>query len=462
MREAHAHIAAFGQSLTMPSLADCATLTDCLDRVRDAASQVRSGDWVRLLGARVEAWPERRWPTITELDRAAPHRPCAIMSFDHHAAAANTAAMRAGGVRAGVAVEPCGTVCVDEHGEPTGLLLEHAAYRVWDAAPEPTREQARENVRAALQALHRLGYREVHDLHSPDWLGPILADLERNGEMPMERILLYPNVSRLADVFRTRARWESPALRLAGGKLFADGTLNSRTALMLAPYADPLRGHPNGQAMATPDQIEDAVRLAGSLGLHLAVHAIGDEGVRNVLDAFERTTPPTPRHLDTSAPPVLRIEHCELIDEQDIPRFARLGVIASVQPCHLLADIEVLTRQLPHRLDRVLPLRDLIDSGAQVWFGSDVPIVRANAEDSIQAAVHRRRAGTPQDQAIAWNQRITEAEARAAFRFDPAFTSTGGGAGSLPASVERVGASPRTDKPPVPPMPVSGPRLRLS
>jgi predicted amidohydrolase YtcJ len=414
MREAHAHIAAYGQSLSLPNLADCGSLAECLDRVRDAAGAVRAGEWVRFLGARVESWPERRWPTLIELDRAAPHRPCFIMSFDLHGGAANTPAMRAGGVRAGDAVPPNGVVCVDEAGRPTGLLLEQAAYRVWDAAPEPTRAQCREHVRLALAALHEMGYREVHDLLSQEWLGPILADLDTNGEMPMDRVLLFPHVDKLAGQHQMRARWENRKLHLAGGKLFADGTLNARTAHVLHPYAQPFNELPLGQPMATAEQIGEAIRTTRELDLTLAVHAIGDAAVRSVLDAYERSSPVPAGEVDPVSPP-LRIEHAEIIDAADVPRFAGLGVVASVQPCHLLADGEVLTRQLAGRLDRVLPLRELIDSGATVWFGSDVPIVRAEPEDSIQAAVERRRAGVPADAAIAMGQGITEAEAWGCF-----------------------------------------------
>ncbi len=433
MREHHAHIAAYGQSLALPNLADCGSLAECLDRVRDAAAEVRAGGWVRMLGARIESWPERRWPTLLELDRAASHRSCVIMSFDHHAAAANTSAMRAGGVRAGQPVPPKGVVCVDAEGAATGLLLEHAAYKVWEAAPEPTRDEIRAHVLAGLTALKALGYTEVHDMHSQEWLGPVLAGLERAGELPVDRVLLYPNVTKLEGVHAQRARWESERVRLAGGKLFADGTLNSRTALMLAPYKQPLEGLPLGQMMATPAEVSRSLELTTSLGLHLAVHAIGDGAVRMVLDEWERhqgnkgsrdqAGSSIPRSLVPSSPS-LRIEHCELIDEQDVPRFAKLNVVCSVQPCHLLTDIDVLTRQLPHRLDRVLPLRELIDSGCTpagadgsglLWFGSDVPIVRAEPQDSIQAAVGRRRADTPQDAAIALAQAITESEARACF-----------------------------------------------
>ena len=118
-------------------------------------------------------------------------------------------------------------------------------------------------------------------------------------------------------------------------------------------------------------------------------------------------------------PGVLRIEHAELVDEADVGRFAALGVVASVQPCHLLADIEALRRLLPHRLGRVLPLRELAAAGCRpgdlMWFGSDTPIVRPDAEDSIQAAVHRRRVGMGEGEAIAIEQAIAEPEAWDAF-----------------------------------------------
>lgn len=417
MREAHAHIASFGQSLTMPSLAACPSVAECLDVVRRLVESSRPGEFLRLHSARVESWAPSRWPTLAELDAAAPAHPCVIMSFDHHAAVANTAALKHAGLAAGQHVPPSGVVDVDAAtGRATGLLLEHAAYRAWESAPEPTPAQWRTMVASGLTELARLGFTEVHDLHSQPWLGPILADLERAGELPVAEVRLYPPVASLESLAATADAWRSPRVQLAGGKLFADGTLNSRTALMLAPYREPLHDQPLGVAMVTPGQIDDAIRTCERVGGHLAVHAIGDGAVRMVLDAIERTATPRPpgnRH---------RIEHAELIDEADVPRFASLGVVASVQPCHLLADVEVLTRQLPHRLHRVLPLRELIDTGcrpggdtALLWFGSDVPIVRADPADSVQAATQRRREQTPQAEAIAWSQRLSVDECWQAF-----------------------------------------------
>jgi predicted amidohydrolase YtcJ len=435
LREAHAHLASYGHSLALPSLADCRGVTACLDAVRRESSvQTRASarPFIRFTSARPEGWsgPEgARWPTRRELDAAAGDLPVVLMSFDHHAAVANSAALMAAGLRAGVPVPPSGVVCADDRGEPTGLLLEHAAYAAWSAAPEPTPQERREHVRAAAAALAAMGYTEVHDLLSAPDLGPILKSLERAGDLPV-RVRLYALADSLEQVAAGRVTWETASVRLAGGKLFADGTLNSRTALMLGDYRDPIPGHPRGRAMLSADQVSAAAESALRLGLGLAVHAIGDGAVRMVLDAYERI----PSHSRGPGGGDLRIEHCELIDEADVPRFARLGVVCSVQPCHLLSDIEALVRYLPHRLSRVLPLRELIDSGCRpgasgewggqggLWFGSDVPIVRADPEDSVVAATQRRRPGMPDADAIAPEQRITEGEAWAAF----AATKAGG------------------------------------
>lgn len=186
---------------------------------------------------------------------------------------------------------------------------------------------------------------------------------------------------------------------------------------MLEPYADPLPGLECGEPMASQADLLRALATTSTHDLCLAVHAIGDGAVRAVLDAAESHT------LETRKRPRLRIEHAELIHEADVPRFAELGITASVQPCHLLTDIEVLRRTLPGRLHRVLPLRNMIDSGLTpgrtLLFGSDTPIVRPHPRDSIQAAQHRRRTGMSPEEAIAPDQAITQAEAEAAFMIEP-------------------------------------------
>ena len=333
-----------------------------------------------------------------------------LWSFDHHALVLNSFGMRAVGVTPSTPDPPNGRIDRGPDGLPTGLMLEAAAKTVWTAIPEPGPEERRIQVKAALQDLLSHGFTEIHDLLTPPWLGPVLAEIDAAGELPA-RILLYPRLEDVAAMHAGARQWQRDRVRLAGAKLFADGTLNSRTAWMLHPYADPLPGLPRGQPMVTPVQVRDAVALTRDLGLGLAVHAIGDAAVRCVLDAYQ--------DAGVRGHPLLRIEHAEIIDQADVPRFAQLGVVCSVQPCHLLTDVEALNRGLPHRLGRVLPLRDLIAAGCRpgelLWFGSDVPIVRPHPQDSILAATTRRREGTPAADAIAPEQAVSTEEAWRAF-----------------------------------------------
>lgn len=431
LREAHCHLHAHGQSKAMLPLDDCRSLTECLDALERAARAAPPDGWILARGARPESWPEHRWPTPRELQRTSPHTPLAIWCFDHHALCANPRALAIAGVTPATPDPEGGVVERDASGEPTGLMLEAATRLVWSKVPEPTPAQRKANVLLALQDLADKGFIEAHDMLSHDWLGPILAELRRdagsNG-LPCA-VHLYPLVQDLDRVASTRSAWESAEVRLAGGKVFTDGTINSRTAWMLQPFADPIPSHPRGTPLMSVEQIAHAIRACTAHGLHLAAHAIGDGAVRACLDAAERVrTEKAEGRRDEGAkgaaarvdvPGALRIEHAELIDEADVPRFAKLGVVASLQPCHLLADIEALRRLLPHRLSRVLPLRELIDAGSTpghlLWFGSDTPIVRPDAEDSIQAALHRRRPDMPVDKAISPEQAITEPEAWGAF-----------------------------------------------
>ena len=200
-----------------------------------------------------------------------------------------------------------------------------------------------------------------------------------------------------------KGEWDSPGARLAGGKIFVDGTVNSRTAWMLEPYAEPIKGHEHGTALMSVDEIGEALLSCMRLGVGMAAHAIGDAAVRAVLDAVEKVQPDPKLR-----PGLTRIEHAQFVHPDDVPRFAELGVVASMQPCHLLVDMEALERFTPDRLDRVIPIRSLITAGAKVWFGSDVPIVGADPEDSIRAAVYRRREGMGEERAINKPEEIPE------------------------------------------------------
>ena len=420
-RDAHLHLAEHGLELACINLADCATLDEALQRIAQRADETPSETgWLKATGARAEAWPQRRLPNAEELHHAGGGRKVLVVSFDHHMMSVSRRVLEMAGVTPSTPSEyrsssafggSVGAIEKDpETGEATGVLIEAACDIVRTLRPEVTPDERTEAIRAAQDDLIRLKIVEVHDMFATADLVSALQRLDSSGDLALN-VVLYAPPAHLGGVIEAlRACAPSPRVRLGGLKLFTDGTLNSRTAWMLEPFADAPPAHPSGTPMMTNEEIAHACWVARSHGLPIAAHAIGDGAVRAVLNAIESTD---------CAHNGCRIEHAELVHPDDLGRFAELGVIASVQPCHLLPDIEALRKAVPDRLDRVLPIRALIDSGLEpgtgVLFGSDVPIVRAAPGDSIQTAVHRRRAGMSADQAIGIEQAITEDEAWACF-----------------------------------------------
>lgn len=391
----------------MVDLSGCSSRDEALELLAGRAGMLAGDQWVLAHGARPEGWEDARWMTRGELDEACGGRAVCVWCFDYHALVGSSRALELAGIDGGTRFEH-GRVEVDGDGTPTGLLLEHAALALWGAVPEPSEKERHGVVREACAHLKALGYSEVHDLKAQDWLGVVLNDLLAAGEVD-QRFGLWALRGDLDALMATRDAWDA-RVALGGMKIFVDGTLNSRTAWVLERWADAPEDRPFGTAMMSHDEIEDSICFAEERGVPIAAHAIGDGAVRAVLDGIEKTKTQHTGH---------RIEHAELIDRADVARFAGMGVVCSVQPCHLLADIEALRRGCPDRLDRVLPLRELIDAGLvcgeSLIFGSDVPIVRADHRDSVIAATLRRREVMGEAEAIGIDQRLTEGEAMACF-----------------------------------------------
>lgn len=409
LRDAHLHIAEHGEELSCVNLADATSADECLQRLARAARErdPASTSWIKAVAARNNAWRDPTWPTAAQIDEATGGRPAFIMSFDHHAVVASTRVLEAVRIDRHTP-DPEGGVIEKRGGEPTGLLLESAAWIVRTAAPAPSPAEYEGHVRAALADLEARGFVEVHDMLARPALARVLLDLESRGELRLH-VRLYAMHEPFRELVRVAESWESERVRMGGLKIFTDGTLNSRTAWMLEPWAEAPAGLERGKPMMTPAQIEDAVREADEAGYPIAAHAIGDGAVRAVLDAIERVGPSTMGQ---------RVEHAQFVSERDIERFAALGVIASVQPCHLLTDVEAIARFAPDRAGRTYPLRDLIDAASAagfdgpdlVWLGSDAPIVPPSPADNMQAAVQRRRVGVPASAAVGAEQAITHDE----------------------------------------------------
>jgi len=408
LRDAHVHIAHHGFELSCLHVSDCVSLDDCLQRIASATPDAHG--WIIAVGARVEGWPERRFPTARELEDASAGKPVMVRSFDFHAIAASNSALTLADITKDTPDPAGGAIDRDAAtGEPTGHLLETAAELVDSQHPDPTPEDRLEQVCAALADFAARGIVEVHDMLSWPYLWEALAKLDDAEGLPV-RVRLMAPLEEIDRAVGARASFERKgAIELAGVKIFTDGTLNSKTAFMLEPFADPRPDAPRGVALMTEDAIEHAASKADALGLPLVAHAIGDAAVRRLLDIIERVAPTTPG---------FRIEHAQFVDDQDVPRFARLNVIASMQPCHLLPDVEAITRLVPHRAHRAFPLRDLHDAATRagrdpadlIWLGSDAPVVPPDPQDNLHAAVKRRRSGMAVSDAIAPEQALTREE----------------------------------------------------
>ncbi len=446
LRDAHLHLAEHGAGLLTPSAWSCRNIDEVLALVAEAARQTPRDRWIVVRSLRVEALEERRFPTAAELDEAAGRGAedggVVVNVLDLHSLAASSAALQAAGIDRHTADPHAGVVVRDERGEPTGVLLEEAAKLMRPAIPKPSPEDEIEHVRAAVEDMKRRGYVEAHEMHArPPLLRGLRALLERDDPAARGfRLVLYA-VPEHHD--ETKVLFDAlppnDLVRWGGLKLFTDGTLNSRTAAMLEPYADPIPSHPRGMLTYSRAELVGHVKsqiarvrerggAAGDAGgWHhrpgVAAHAIGDAAVRQLLDVYDELEV----DIDQSPEFTLRIEHVQFMHEADRERFVRRAdgavrkrpVVASPQPCHLLADVEGLTRLTPDRLDRCFPTRDLIDAARAggfdkrdvVLFGSDTPVVDPSPDDNIQAAVHRRREDMAEAEAIGPSQAITRDEA---------------------------------------------------
>ena len=407
LRDAHLHLAEHGAYLGAVHLHDCPSLDDCLARISAAAVGAPLERWIVARGARAHAWPQLRLPSAQELHHASGGRPTVVVGFDHHSCAASHAALAAAGIDRDTPDCPDGIIERDHRGVPTGVLLEGAHKRMLEAMPGASDSEYEEHLTRAQQDPLRQGFVEIHDMMASARLADALHAIDLRGELRLSVVLFAT-----PDKFDALRAWfattrASAKIRFGGLKLFLDGTLNSRTAAMLHPYADPIADHPRGTLLCTDRQLDLCCARAASEGFDIATHAIGDAAVRQMLDAYARVSTPRPFRL--------RIEHAQFVDPVDLPRLARMGVVASVQPCHLLTDIEAVHRLVPHREPCAFPVRSLVESAVSagfrpedlVWFGSDTPVVPPAPADNIQASVRRRR-NIPDSPSVAPEQAISE------------------------------------------------------
>lgn len=401
--DAHIHLYHWMLAQAQIQLATCRSKQEMLARIAVAAQTTPPGTWLLGQGWNESWWGESTFPTADDLDPVTgPDHPTLLWRSDLHLAVVNRAALRLAGIDANTPAPPGSAIDHDHHGNPTGILREQAAGLVARHIPAPTQNDLLRMLPEAVNRLHRLGITAIHDQRVKDGNdGPIMlsAYTMLHAQQALDlRLTCNIAAHQLPELVALglRAGLGDDVLQLGHVKVFADGSLGSRTAWMLEPYA---KSAPNetdnyGLILTPPAQMAAEFLRAHDHGFPISVHAIGDQANRAVLDIFTELAQRTPRPAFPH-----RIEHVQTIHPNDQPRLAQLDLTASVQPIHQVDDREVATRLLGPRGDYTYPFRSLLRHGARLAFGSDAPVADANPFLGIHAALARKRPGDP----TAWN-----------------------------------------------------------
>jgi Predicted metal-dependent hydrolase with the TIM-barrel fold len=416
--DAHVHFLSGGFQLSSVDLRDAKTPEEFAERIRAFASKLPAGSWITGGDWDHERWPEAKLPTKELIDRFTPNTPVFVSRLDGHMALANSLALKLGGVTSKTVDPPGGVIVRDANGEPTGILKDAAQSFVWNVKTESTFEEKLMAARAASNYAARLGVTSVQDVSAGSDVGVYQTLLDR-GDLKTRIYAMtpLPNWERLAKA-GIRAHFGGEMLRVGGLKAFSDGSLGSTTALFYDPYKDApdTRGIPSDEMFPEGAMLE-RVRGADRAGLQVLVHAIGDRAndlILSIFEQVEKENGPRDRRF--------RIEHAQHIRPQDIPRFARDKVIASMQPYHAIDDGRWAEKRIgSERAKTTYAFRSLLDSGATLAFGTDWTVAPLNPLLSVYGAVTRRTIDGKNPNGWIPQQKITVDEAVRAYTVGSAY-----------------------------------------
>ena len=408
--DAHVHFAFFAQSLVNLNLDGCKSYREALGRIRKFAAKLSKNEWLIGKGWSKDSWKDARLPHKSDLDKIIPNNPAAIFSKDEHLLWTNSLGLKIGGIDSAALDPDGGRIARDKNGEPTGILMENACALVLRHCRRLSKKKAFDLINNAITECHKKGVTSVGNFDDIENFA-LLQDYHNRKNLKI-RIRQYIPVRFLDHLLELKLRsgFGSRYLKIAGIKIFADGALGSQTALMFEPYRGSRKNI--GIEVTTEKEMTDIIKAAASNGIACAVHAIGDRANHQVLNAFEKL-PLKYRKLRH------RIEHVQIIRPDDLRRFVKLNVIASVQPSHCSSDIDLARKYWGGRSKFAYNFRSLIDSKAKIAFGSDAPIERLDPIEGIYSAVTRK--SFDGGKSFHPKQRLTIGEAVAGFTSGAAY-----------------------------------------
>jgi predicted amidohydrolase YtcJ len=417
--DAHVHLLSGGFQLSSVDLRDSSTPQEFAERIHRFAERLPKGRWVTGGDWDHERWAGSPLPTKELIDAFTPDRAVFVNRLDGHMALANSYALKLAGVTRETPDPPGGLIVRDaKTGEPTGVLKDAAQSFVWKVFPEPSFEEKLEAARAATAHAAAHGVTSVQDMSAGNDVGVYQTLLER-GELKTRiyAVSPLPDWTRLGNVGIKRA-FGGDMLRIGGLKGFADGSLGSTTALFFEPYLDaPNTSGLPGDEMFPEGAMEKRVESADAAGLQVMIHAIGDKANDSILTIYERVA-----KSNGERDRRFRIEHAQHLRAQDIARFGRDHVVASMQPYHCIDDGRWAEKRIgPARAKSTYAFRTLLDTGAVLAFGSDWSVAPLDPVLGIYAAATRRTLDGKNPGGWVPEQKITVEEAVRAYTLGSAY-----------------------------------------
>jgi predicted amidohydrolase YtcJ len=426
MTDAHYHLLGVGQREVTLNLEGTASLEEFLARVRERVGKAQPGAWVTGRGWIETFWKPQAFPARQDLDRIAPDNPLYLVRADGHGAVANSAALKLAGITRDTPNPFGGEILKDKStGEPTGMLLDAAKELVTRNIPGPTESDNEQATVLGVERSIRLGWTQIQDA------GGSYQDVARLKKLYTEgriKLRIYkavygpgPDAERLLKEGATVGAFNN-RFTLRTIKIPFDGALGSRGAALLAPYSD----MPGTSGFLTQKEEEVAPMLEAALrsGIQVETHAIGDLANRRILDLYEKaltTVPPAQRKVRE---PRWRVEHAQIVSPVDIPRFARLGIIPSMQPSHAIGDLFFAPSRLGlKRLEGAYAWQSFIKSGVVIAGGSDAPVERGEPMIEFYAAVARKSLKGESGEGWHPEQALSREQALKMFTLWPAFAA---------------------------------------
>ena len=391
--DCHIHFMEGALGLTHVDLNGAATVEEIQKRVKTYAEAHPNEPWIQGMGWTYPTFGPSALPNKKILDDVVPDRPVYLEAFDGHTSWANSKALAVAGIDRNTPDPPNGKIVRDEKGEATGALKEAAGDLVAAKVPKPNRAERLDALRKGIREANKAGLVRVHSAGGDFEYLDLYNELRKNGELTLRLDISYfldpPGLTpeSIARIESARKQYNDDWISGGAVKTMLDGVVEAHTAAMLEPYSDDPTV--SGTLFWDPDKYKATIADLDARGFQIFTHAIGDKAVRLALDAYQNAA--TVNHTKDARP---RIEHIETISTQDIDRFGKLGVIASMQPLHAYPDedtLDIWARNIgPERAKRAWVWRSIANKGGALAFGSDWPVVTLNPWRGVQTALTRQ------------------------------------------------------------------------